>query len=65
VLHVGAQTPAVQAVVPLAFEQVTLQAPQAAVVLSCVSQSPPATQSPHPASQPVRAHVPVAQDSAP
>lgn len=65
VLQLGRHAPAVQAVVPFAFEQLTLQAPHAAVVPSSVSQSPPATQSPQPASQPVNVHVPVAHDSAP
>ncbi len=65
VRQVGLQAPEVHAVVPLEFEHVTPQAPQAAVVLSWVSQSPPGVQSPQPASQPVITHVPVAQDSPP
>jgi hypothetical protein len=63
--QVGLQAPEVQAVLPLEFEHVTPQVPQAAVVLSWVSQSPPGLQSPQPASQPVITQVPVAQDSPP
>jgi len=65
VAQLGAQAPDVQAVVPFAFVHCTVQEPQAAVVLSCVSQSPPAVQSPQPASQPVITQLPVAHDSPP
>jgi hypothetical protein len=65
VAHVGTHTPDVQVVLPLSFWHCTLQEPQAAVVLSCVSQSPPGVQSPQPASQPVMTQVPVVHDSPP
>ena len=66
VAQVGTQAPDVHAVVPFMFVHCTAQEPQAAVVLSCVSQSPPTgEQSPQPASQPVITQLPVVHDSPP
>ena len=65
VLQLGLQAPPVHCVEPFEFVHWTLHEPQAAVVLSWVSQSPPGVQSPQPESQPVITQVPVVQDSPP